>query len=367
MSSSETESRGIVSNRGANPEMALIDRLRRTIDRTIQSLVPAGSRCALIDFPSYRNVGDSLIWLGELACLDRCRVGIAYQSDIRAFDADLLERRLPEGPILLSGGGNFGDLWPLYQEFRERIVQRFPDRLIVQLPQSIWFEENSRLEKARAILATHPQLTLLVRDHSSLTIARERLGLRAHLCPDMAFALPPLPPPRPPETDVVWLRRTDKEAIPGSTDLSTAPTGVDWVGKERDPRSRLREQLTRRIATRRRFRAVLQAALEKSYRPAARRRLRFGVRILERGRVVVSDRLHGYVLSLLLGIPHVILDNSYGKLTSFHRAWTTESESTFTAEGIDRALAIAKELANRPGSRRADLDTPDTAVSSSHR
>ncbi|WP_276524270.1 polysaccharide pyruvyl transferase family protein, partial [Enterobacter hormaechei] len=46
----------------------------------------------------------------------------------------------------------------------------------------------------------------------------------------------------------------------------------------------------------------------------ARRRVERGLRLLSRGERIVTDRLHGHILSLLLGIPHVVLDNDYGKL-----------------------------------------------------
>ncbi|MDI5788788.1 hypothetical protein PO124_11350 [Bacillus licheniformis] len=42
----------------------------------------------------------------------------------------------------LSGGGNFGDLYPHFQQFRERVVEHYPDNRIVILPQSIYYEHE---------------------------------------------------------------------------------------------------------------------------------------------------------------------------------------------------------------------------------
>jgi pyruvyl transferase EpsO len=62
--------------------------------------------------------------------------------------------------------------------------------------------------------------------------------------------------------------------------------------------------------------------------------------------VVVSDRLHGHILCLLLGIPHVALDNRHGKLRAFRDAWTREATLAEWAgserEALDRALAMAR-------------------------
>jgi pyruvyl transferase EpsO len=37
--------------------------------------------------------------------------------------------------------------------------------------------------------------------------------------------------------------------------------------------------------------------------------------------VLVTDRLHGHILADLLDLPHVALDNDYGKLAAYVAAW----------------------------------------------
>jgi exopolysaccharide biosynthesis protein PssK len=37
---------------------------------------------------------------------------------------------------------------------------------------------------------------------------------------------------------------------------------------------------------------------------------------------VITDRLHAHILCLLMDIPHVVVDNSYGKVRSFVETWT---------------------------------------------
>ncbi|MGO7515610.1 polysaccharide pyruvyl transferase family protein, partial [Rhizobium ruizarguesonis] len=62
-----------------------------------------------------------------------------YVSRLYDFSADDLKRRVPTGPIFIHGGGNFGDIWVAQQDFREAIMERFPDRQIIQFPQSIHY------------------------------------------------------------------------------------------------------------------------------------------------------------------------------------------------------------------------------------
>lgn len=329
----------------AEPE-ALRQRLRRTVDRTLGEVLPQGGPCALLDFPAYSNVGDSLIWLGQQAALRRHGMRIAYASDHRAFDAARLRRRLPHGPILLSGGGNFGELWPARQKFRERILEEFRDRHVVQLPQSLCYRHDEHSQRTRRLVEAHPRFTVLVRDEPSLTLARNRLGADARLCPDMIFATDWLPQ-RPPVTEkVVWLARTDHEAAvrtPGPTVSGISP--VDWVRKDRALVTYAMRRLTRWVSAKPPLADHLHRLLEATFEPAATRRAEFGVQLLGKGRVVVTDRLHGFLLSLLLGIPHVVLDNSYGKVTAHHRCWTRDSSLTHVAENVDQALALARDLA----------------------
>ncbi|MCA1835886.1 MAG: polysaccharide pyruvyl transferase family protein, partial [Actinobacteria bacterium] len=76
--------------------------------------------------------------------------------------------------------------------------------------------------------------------------------------------------------------------------------------------------------------------------------LRRGCRLLASGRVVVTDRLHGHLLSLLLGLPHVILGDRYGKTASTLATWTGDWPAMRWARTPTQALARAHDLAAEP-------------------
>ena len=90
---------------------------------------------------------------------------------------------------------------------------------------------------------------------------------------------------------------------------------------------------------------VLRRDSEATFDYQARQRMNIGCALLARGSVVVTDRLHGHILSLLLGIPQVVLDNSYGKVRQFHETWTKSMPQVRWARCIPTdARAAAKEL-----------------------
>lgn len=324
---------------------AAVAALARRAEDALRPLVRRGERCALVGFPDYANVGDSAIWLGERALLDRLGASLAYVSDERNFDPAELRRRVGDGPVFLQGGGNLGDLWPHHQAFREAVIQALPGSPVVQLPQSIHFRDARNLARARRVLSGHERLTILARDPRSLEIASAELpSARTLLCPDMALCLGPIAPSAAPEADVLTLARDDAEGVPGASAADVAWPGprVDWARD--DAPSRVLRGAVRRLTRL----AALGGARRLAYDALARRRLAVGARVLSRGRVVVTDRLHAHLLSLLLGIPHVVLDNSYGKLSSFLDAWTGRLRLVHRVGGPGEARESIRRLLALP-------------------
>ena len=124
---------------------SLITELQNEIDRVIGPHLEGVEDFALVDFPNHSNVGDSAIWLGEETYLQK-KLGRApsYVCTYDTWSKEEFERAVPAGPILIHGGGNFGDLWPSHQEFRLRLLSEFPDRQIIQLPQTLNFSSAAR-------------------------------------------------------------------------------------------------------------------------------------------------------------------------------------------------------------------------------
>jgi len=329
------------------PADTLIASLRNQIADVLRPVLPRYSQVALLDFPNYRNVGDSAIWAGELAYLDALECRIVYRCDVQSYSRDALAKRIGTGTILLQGGGNLGDLWSLHQTFRETVIAAFPDNPIIQLPQTIYFQDPANLGRARRIFNAHPNLTLLARDHRSLDIARNEFRATSLLCPDMALCLGPLRRPESPVTDVVCLLRTDVEAATFQPPAEAAGVETtDWLEELPTVLTRTHDFLHRQLALYPRRLAPLRRLFEATYTPVARQRLARGCRLLARGHVVVTDRLHGHILALLLGQPHVLLDNSYGKLNSFVQSWTTDCELTHWSDSIEDAVRMARAIAS---------------------
>jgi pyruvyl transferase EpsO len=174
----------------------------------------------------------------------------------------------------------------------------------------------------------------------------------------MAFALRSLRR-EPAKIDCLWLRRTDQEselldrnlegfleALKLETSLRRHKT-VDWLLPRREPWLRMHDKWDRILS---KSPTVVQRAslLSRSYiyGNMARRRVKRGAKLLSTARYVVTDRLHGHILCVLLGIPHVCVDNAYGKIGSFFETWSESCPQAAYAESIETAVKKLRFLSS---------------------
>lgn len=304
----------------------IINRLQQALREAVAGVLPSNGDYAVLDFPNHSNIGDSAIYLGEAILLrEHFQRSPKLVTEARDIDLKNIASLATEVTLILHGGGNFGDLYPIHQNFRDAVLKQFPDRKIVIFPQSIHFQDANNIELTSDAINAHPDLTMMVRDHVSLEFARKHYRCKILLVPDMAFMIGPVTPPSKPNSRILALIRKDKESVlSDSSSLNNFPhsvENVDWP-PENTARTifefmpdKLRQYLPPVLHGRR-------PSVPAAFELLARQRVQRGFEILAQGEIVLTDRLHAHILSLLLGRPHVILDNSYGKIANFASAWT---------------------------------------------
>lgn len=300
---------------------------------------------ALLDFPDYSNVGDSAIWVGQRRAFDALAIPAPALVATHRIDHGDLDRMGSRAPILLLGGGNFGDIWPAHQNFRHALLDRYPGRPIIQLPQSIHFDDPAAIDRTARAIGQHGAFTLLLRDQPSIDLARARFDCEVRLCPDAAFMIGVQDRRRTLDLDLMFLMRTDKEKTPvdGIPDFKGRSEVIDWIGAEpglhRAARRKVRID-TILSANPRRFDRADRT--RRYFDLLAERRLERGFDLLSRARFLITDRLHAHILATLLGLPHVFLDNSYGKISRFAAAFGTEREGARAETSLAPAIAHAR-------------------------
>ncbi|MGY4606990.1 exopolysaccharide biosynthesis predicted pyruvyl transferase EpsI [Bradyrhizobium sp. USDA 4474] len=321
---------------------ALIESLRSEIDRVVSPHLSGIQEFALVDFPDHPNVGDSAIWLGEVLFL-RGKLGKlpSYVCTYDSWSEEEFLRAVPNGPILFHGGGNFGDIWPANQLFREKILSRFPDRQIIQMPQTIHFSSEASLERAAKVINAHERFVILARDDRSVQVAKNAFSAAVLLCPDMAFCLGLQDRSSRQIRDLLLLLRTDIES--GDTKMGVPLPDLAAVQDWLHERPGLRTTLVCKAW----FQTLLSARSPEVdirvqlYQNLAENRVGRGLRQLGSSKYVIADRLHAHILCVLLDLPHTVIDNNYGKIGEFMDTWTNSFEKVVgPVQTLDEAIQL---------------------------
>jgi pyruvyl transferase EpsO len=314
---------------------AMMDGLKQRLG-SIAVALPARRPVVYLDYPVHDNVGDLLIHRGADAFLDDhgCDVlgrfsmhdfsrrgrddetAVVLKPSIRDLDR-LVARGNPV--LVLHGGGNFGDIWPQFQMFRELIVQRYPDTPIVVFPQSIHFAGAEKRKRAARILAAHKHLVIFVRDEESFEFVSEA-GVEGEIVPDMAHQLWGRPEfAATGGVGTLVMRRRDRESgSGGDTDGY-----FDWRALNGEA-SRFTLRALRKWQTidNPLRRVVPNERLWRIYRD---RLIRAAVARFQPYACIDTDRLHGVILGALMSKQVRYGEGSYGKLNRYARQWLSGS------------------------------------------
>lgn len=308
----------------------------------LQLVLDKSKPYVLFDFPNYSNVGDSAIWQGEIKALDWF-FGKPPQHTCQLLPKAVSLPKLNKGTqIVLQGGGNLGDLWEAHQLFRERVLVSYPQNRIVQMPQSIFFKDESKKDRCKSIFSAHQDFHLMTRDQTSFEIAKRLHHGPTHLVPDFALALGQIPRPCAPKVPIFCLMRTDQEK------LVSCENGVpeqfvveDWIHEPGYVEVRILRYMNKLDHMLPSSRIVLDRLRTALFNRIADIRVKRGCLLLSQGQVVITDRLHAHILCSLMDIPHVVLDNSYGKIGGFRKAWGTGGDLVLEASDFEDAISKA--------------------------
>ncbi len=327
----------------------------------IDSIIPNDAHIILLDYPNNTNVGDSLIWLGEIAYLKSRNLMPSYVCDMRNYSKANIKKILNKNTIILMhGGGNFGTIWPEIHNFRLRVLQDFVGIPIIQLPQTIYFDDAEKTVEMAAVIKKHGNYHLLTRCQNSYEFAQKYLNAQNYLCPDMAFFIGAIEPHQQPVVDHFILSRTDKEksAITIATAVGDKHLGntelADWL--EPHWQERILHRLEIHTAELRAKFDPYNKLLLIVWNQLSKARLQRGVMLLSRGHVVISDRLHVHILCILINKPHLLIDNVYGKISNFYHTWTFTHPSVIYVKDINLLRKSVAELSAFLTLKKANID-----------
>lgn len=276
----------------------------------------------LLEVPYYSNIGDTLIWQGELDFLR----SLTYKCiGMRSFYSRFPQNIKPEDTIIFQGGGNFGDIWLEPQEYRMRVIRQYPDNKVIIFPQTVWFEHEDNMQECARILSQCKNLTICARDIVSYEILRNNFSNNILLVPDMAFCIDMSKWKTYSATkEVLLLKREDKELkmtdellqIENTKDV----TVTDWPTFTEDSWQKRWFWRTKKYVP-----GMFDLYARIIFRPYL---INSGIQLISSYKKVYSTRLHAAILSVLLGKASDLVwyDNSYGKNKNFYETWLKDCE-----------------------------------------
>jgi len=356
---------------------------------------------ALVDFPDHNNAGDAAIALGELLLLETLGIEIRYvctwgDFNITEMDASLADIPRHNTAIALHGGGNMGNIWVDSQLFRVQLIGQTLDRKIRSFPQTYEFFEptasmpNQLLADSQTVYSRHLDLELVGRDTQSYEqIAAHFPGNAVKLVPDVAVMIGSLPlshatprqmrysnssdtveayrwpslalKPEAPTKDAVVLARNDNEGGQDHQGMdwktALAPFEVDLIdwsddfeGFPLDPRRFYSENN--------------DGTFLRYWIDVSRHRVEKAMDVLLGGSFVITDRLHAHIMSTLLGIGHVVIDEGdFKKVQRVHNTWYLECALPFSTVASSR-FRMTDRLSDANGVLVSDMETLLTSAMS---
>ncbi len=353
--------------------------LHKTRSAYIEMLSPyfrRGRNYTILDYPNHWNLGDAFIYVGQdimfsvygqvplrppyphVSTIQLQRVVLIIF--LRLLLTLLLQgyHNISDGVIFLHGGGNFGDIYPYFDNYRTRITSTFKNHSIVMLPQSVHYKDPKRL--ARMVIAyRHKDLTMMLRDHESQMYVQGNFTYaKAPYVPDSAFMIGPQLPNSDPVVDVFYLLRLDHEIAINYTMYNPKALAAQYglsaevwdfplsfpvhIRKNKTVLQDMADIYPGRL---------LNPKLLPSTEAITWYRTQMGNTMLSRGRVVIADRLHASIMATLIGRPVVYVDNNYRKttrvrssLTQFIPECTDTVLDAHYAPDLATAVKIAADL-----------------------
>jgi exopolysaccharide biosynthesis predicted pyruvyltransferase EpsI len=316
--------------------------LKKIITETLLSEIK-DNECCLLDIPNHRNSGDHLIWQGEI---DLLKNKIYYSCCYHFFDKKKIK---DDSVILLHGGGNFGDIYRKHQDFRNFIISNYPKHKIIILPQTVHYNNEDSIVEDSKIFNSHNELVVCVRDNNSFKLLSKHFTKnKILLLPDMAFCSDYSAHKKNIEDKkALYIARIDVEKMtvlyPSLIKLRNL-TVSDWPSFQnknfiKDKFRGLNIKVSKFL-----FKLGLVNYVDNRYGvlkiDERTQHISKAIAFLTPYNLVITNRLHGFILSYLLGIPTIILDNSYGKNFNFYTAWLKNSENVYFAKDDDELNTI---------------------------
>ncbi|GHT37576.1 hypothetical protein AGMMS49593_04920 [Endomicrobiia bacterium] len=294
------------------------------LKKVFYSDLSTSEKIFLLGTSEHNNIGDSAITIGTYEFIRRYFseyrlvevTGYYMQTDFQYISSFMRDNDV----IFLQGGGNLGSMYTVEEDIRRRVIESFPANKIFILPQTIWFSDDERgkaeLAKSAKVYGCHNGLVLFTRGKESLSLAKAYFpSVRCMNMIDMALML--------------------------SRDYAFDRKGILTCIRDLGDESGLDEEIYNEV-----FDIIRK--IELNYQQTKNR---YGKSILPlmagevvnnelmkyaRSKIVVTDRLHGMLFSVITKTPCVVMGSYTHKIGEFSEFFADSNAVFFIGKDISK-------------------------------
>ena len=328
------------------------------------------SRAIFINVFRWVNRGDHVITLGQRSILKKFNISLVssciYPIGSHCRYDEIAKTK--DLAIFIQGGGYFGDVE--HAKWIEEEIENFPrNQRIIFFPNSLSSREG--VDFLNDFLSKYSDVHVMLRDKFSYDVSftfqiptplppfqpshplrlcffipfiykqivKEQMTKipNIYLSPDIAFAMGSLKFPVVPTYDMVWLKRKDWETLVDKDHVTSLPNSTrdlsvlisDWTQNSTEAK-------------------ILQLAVRKwkDFLNTSEIFALNAFEFLSQGKIVITDRLHAHLMSILLTKPSVVVNSKTLKQKHYHETWLKSIKTSVFVESVDEAFKIGRTLLN---------------------
>lgn len=286
------------------------------------------NRIYLFGIPIHGNLGDQAILYAEEEFLkenfENLHV-IEIESNIVRKFSKLLKLLVKDNVILVHGGGFLGTLWLNEEIMFRTVLENFPNNNVIVFPQTAYFsnDEDGKkiLNESQKIYAKHKKLYICCREKYSYDFMKKNFSsCNILLIPDMVLYLNGINNNKD-KKNVLFCIRNDKEKVKYDFDNLKSKLS-DFTFTETD--------------------MVVQNNI---YLFNRKKHLYNKINEFSNYKLIITDRLHGMVFSLLAGVPCLVFENKSYKIKGVYE-WISDIDSVrlYNENTLDKDISELLEL-----------------------
>lgn len=268
---------------------------RKENQSILTSLSHEGIRFYFIGSEPYGNIGDWMITESIISfCKERFPNHILEEIPLHRYwtSKPYLKAAIqPEDIIIMPGGGNFGDMYPVAHSVKRDIVRTWPEHRKIIFPQTIHYLEDvdNSLAEDKEIFRSDNNVHLLARDRQSYEFARHHFTCEIIEVPDIVL-FKDLSAAEERNEQILLLMRGDTERalsaknmefivdVASNTGLKVLAADLQLICNGIDSSGRT-EEIGKKL------------------------------KLVKSSRLVITDRLHGMIFAAITGTPCLVFPN----------------------------------------------------------